>query len=272
MFAFYNEPFETIIQDDLFLRLDEPYNRFENDLFELNFRHSDSNNDENENSIFIIRRNIRNHILIEHLDLKEIKSDNNNFIKEKDIKYDIYPLYINWKKIESKSITNTYFNVFKLFGYFGVAVYDIFIESMSDNNNCNYKNFIGELSKLYKKEYKKEEIEEKKFYKKIMNIKDDVFSLVKNKIIIFKEISIFLIILKFYQAIYCSLNNKTNIIDSLKYQFIILSYIKNDEYEKIYNTYLRKFKIGRYLGFNVFQRNKEEYHKSIKNDYKKYKK
>ena len=238
----------------------------------FNIENSDNGDDE-ENSIIYIRRNPINIFQLEQAELKELKSNNENFIKEKDIKFNLYPLFINWKKIESKSLENNYFKIFKLFGYFGEAIYEILRETLPkvDNNDYyTYKNFLNELSKLYKKELKKEEIETNNFYKKIISVNEDVVSLVKNKIIIFKEIPIFLIIFKIYQSIYISLNDKKNSIDSLKYQFIILSYIKNDEYDIIYNKYLKKFKIGRYLGLNIFQRNKDEYIKQIKKDYKKF--
>ena len=238
----------------------------------FNIENSDNGDDE-ENSIIYIRRNPINIFQLEQAELKELKSNNENFIKEKDIKFNLYPLFINWKKIESKSLENNYFKIFKLFGYFGEAIYEILRETLPkvDNNDYyTYKNFLNELSKLYKKELKKEEIETNNFYKKIISVNEDVVSLVKNKIIIFKEIPIFLIIFKIYQAIYISLNDKKKIIESLKYQFIILSYIKNDEYDIIYNKYLKKFKIGRYLGLNIFQRNKDEYIKQIKKDYKKF--
>ena len=269
------EPF-PLFTERVFMPFENFNNRLEDSFSELNRRQrifNIENSDSEEHSYFYIRRNSRNHIQIERPELKEIKSNNENFIDENDIKFNLYPLYINWKKIESKSIDNNYFNIFKLFGYFGEAIYEILIESCPkvDNNNNNYynhKNFISELSKLYKKEYTKEAIEENNFYIKIMDIKEDVISLARNKIIIFKEIPIFLILFKFYQAIYTSLKDKKNIIESLKYQFIILSYIKNDEYDTIYDKYLKKFKIGRYLGFIIFQRNKEEYIKHIKKDYK----
>ena len=238
----------------------------------FNIENSDNGDDE-ENSIIYIRRNPINIFQLEQAELKELKSNNENFIKEKDIKFNLYPLFINWKKIESKSLENNYFKIFKLFGYFGEAIYEILRETLPkvDNNDYyTYKNFLNELSKLYKKELKKEEIETNNFYKKIISVNEDVVSLVKNKIIIFKEIPIFLIIFKIYQSIYISLNDKKNSIDSLKYQFIILSYIKNDEYDIIYNKYLKQFKIGRYLGLNIFQRNKDEYIKQIKKDYKKF--
>ena len=276
---FYNdlEIHEPIFNEEIFLPFENFNERFEDPFLELNRsqRIFSIENYSDEHSIIYFRRNNRNHFQIEQPELNEIKSNNENFIKEKDIKFNLYPLYINWKKIETKSKENNYFNILKLFGYFGEAIYEILVEAFHkvDNDNNDYythNNFISELGKLYKKEYNKEEIEKNNFFIKIMNINEDVISLVRNKIIIFKEIPIFLIIFKFYQSIYSALNEKKNIIESLKYQFIILSYLKNDEYETIYNKYLKKFKIGRYLGFNIFQRNKDEYIKQIKKDYKNF--
>jgi hypothetical protein len=202
-------------------------------------------------------------------DLDEIKSDNNNFIKEENIKFDLYPLYINWKKIESKKIENYYFNIFKLFGYFGEAIYEILTKAIpKDDNYYRSNNFVNELNKLYKMKYKKEEIENNNLFKKLLEIKDDVFSLIKNKIVIFKEIPIFLIILKFYESFYSSLKDKNNAIESLKYQFIILNYLKNDEYEIIYKKYLQKFRSTGFLSQKIFLDNKGEYIRQIKRNYK----
>ena len=202
-------------------------------------------------------------------DLDEIKSDNNNFIKEENIKFDLYPLYINWKKIESKKIENYYFNIFKLFGYFGEAIYEILTKAIpKDDNYYRSNNFVNELNKLYKMKYKKEEIENNNLFKKLLEIKDDVISLIKNKIVIFKEIPIFLIILKFYESFYSSLKDKNNAIESLKYQFIILNYLKNDEYEIIYKKYLQKFRSTGFFSQKIFLDNKGEYIRQIKRNYK----
>ena len=199
--------------------------------------------------------------------LKEMKSDNKNFLKEKDVKFELYPLYINWKKIDKQSFEgkdNYYFNIFKIFGYFGEAIYEILIKSVPKTDYFTHNNFLNELYKLYKKEYTKEELEKNIFYKNIKDIYEDTISLIKNKIIIFKEIPIFLIILKFYQSIFSSLKDKNNAIESLRSQFVILSYLKNEEYEKIYNTHLKKF------SYSIFQRNKIDFIKRIKKDYKIY--
>ena len=65
---------------------------------------------------------------IENEPLKELRSKNETFMQEKSINYKLYPLYINWKKIEAKSKNNIYYNIFKLFGYFGEAIFDILID------------------------------------------------------------------------------------------------------------------------------------------------
>ena len=214
-----------------------------------------------------IRRRRRE--ILELEGVKELESNNENFINENNIKYNLYPLYINWKKIETKIYPNEYFNIFKLFGYFGEAIFEILKESIpkSDDYYTN-KNFLIELIKLYKKDLKKEEIEENKFYKKLFDIFEDVISLVKNKIVIFKEIPIFFTVLKLYQLLYSSLKDKKNGIESLKYQFTILNYLKTDEYDLLYNKYLKICKTGRFLGYNIFRRSKEEYIRQIKREYK----
>ena len=229
------------------------------------------NIDENEymERVFYLRPPIRRIRIYHQPELKELESNNENFIKENNIKFNLYPLYINWKKIESKNPKEQYYNILKLFGYFGVAIFEILNETMpkTDNHFYTYKNFLSELNKIYKKEFTREEIDGNKFYKKLLDIKDDVISLVKNKIIIFKEIPVFLIVFKFYQSFYSSLDDIKNNIESLKYQFVIISYLSRNEYEIIYDKYLKNFKSGRYLGYNIFQRNKEEYIKQIKRNY-----
>ena len=214
-----------------------------------------------------IRR--RHREILELEEIKELESDNENFIKEKNIKFDLYPLYINWKKIETKKYPNEYFNIFKLFGYFGEAIFEILKETIPKRDDYyTNKNFLIELIKLYQKDLTKEEIEQNKFYKKLLDIFDDVISLVKNKIVIFKEIPIFLTVLKLYQLLYSLLKDKKNCIESLKYQFIILNYLKSDEYDLLYDKYLKVCKTGRFLGYNIFRRSKDEYIKQIKREYK----
>ena len=53
-----------------------------------------------------IRRRRRE--ILELEGVKELESNNENFINENNIKYNLYPLYINWKKIETKIYKWTY--------------------------------------------------------------------------------------------------------------------------------------------------------------------
>ena len=210
---------------------------------------------------------------LETMKLTEIKSKNNFFFQEKDIKFELYPLYINWKKIELKLLFNPDFNIFKVFGYFGSAIYNILIQAFPHNVNFyNSKNLIKELFLIYKKKYNKDEIKQNIFYKKLVNIYDDVISLIKNKIIIFKEISIFLTVMKLYETYYITIDDKDKLTEVLKYQYFILNNITDEEYLKIYNTFYKRININhiRYLSQNKykFPINKKCYINSLRNIYK----
>jgi len=209
----------------------------------------------------------------EIINLEEIETKNKKLIEEKDIKFEIYPLYINWKKIESKSMYNPYYNIFKVFGYFGAAIYNLLLEAFPQSEyffKC--KNLLKELFNIYKKDYTKKEIEENIFFKKLMSIYDKVISLIKNKIIMFKEISIFLIILKLYKTFYLTVGDKEQLENVLKYQFMILNYISDNEYKKIYNMFYQKINShgGRHLSKKKYKlpHNKKEFINQIKNIFK----
>ena len=172
--------------------------------------------------------------------LKEIKSKNENFMQEKNIKYNLYPLYINWKKIETKAENNVYYNIFKLFGYFGEAIFNIL--NIKDTDYYNHKNFLRELNS-YNKFYTKSQIIENKFLEKLISIYDNVISLIKNRIIIFKEICVFIIVMRLYENYYLTVNDNDKVLEALKYEFSIISHIKDDEYKKIYDKYYKKLNL-----------------------------
>ena len=90
----FTEFHNTLFQTD-FLMPFEPNDSFS----ELNQRiFNIENSDNGDNSIIYLRRNAINIFGLEQAELKELKSNNENFIKEKDIKFNLYPLFINWKK------------------------------------------------------------------------------------------------------------------------------------------------------------------------------
>ena len=214
----------------------------------------------------------------ESLNLKEIESNNEHFIQEKNIKYNLYPLYINWKKIENKDKNdNNYYNVFKLFGYFGVAIFNILNDSNAQDNHdnyYNYKNFLFELNMFYVKYYTKAKMEENNFFKKLINIYDDVISLIKNKIIIFKEITIFLIVMRLYEKYFLKIDDENKVLEVLKYQYIIISKIKDEEYKKIYNKYYEKLNKESFQNVwifgnkNKFPNNRNNYINQLRRIYK----
>jgi len=171
--------------------------------------------------------------------LKEIKSKNGNFMQEKNIKYNLYPLYINWKKIETKSDNNVYYNIFKLFGYFGEAIFNILIDTNNNESFCTHKNFLYKLYD-YKRKYTENQIEENSFMRKLLDIYDDVISLIRNKIIVFKEISVFIIVMKLYENYFLNTYDWDKVLEVLKHEFFIVSRLKDNEYKKIYNKYLKK--------------------------------
>jgi len=214
----------------------------------------------------------------EIVNLKELKSNNENFMNEKNIKFTLYPLYINWKKIE-KNTKNTYFYVFKLFGYFGGAIFNILKESTNDEDYYNHKNFLKELNFFIGQYKTKPKIEENEFLKKLINIYDDVISLIKNKIMIFKEITVFLIVLRLYEIYFLKSNDNDKVLEVLKYQYIILSYLKDEEYKKIYNKYYKKINYSFdeeeddssffYKYNSKFPKDKKNYINYIRNVFKK---
>ena len=67
-----------------------------------------------------------------------IKKYNKNIIIilcEKNIKYNLYPLYINWKETEREKENNVYYYIFKLFGYFGEAIFLLLKEAFHIYDN-----------------------------------------------------------------------------------------------------------------------------------------
>ena len=57
---------------------------------------------------------------------------------------------------------------------------------------------------------------------------------------IFKEITVFLIVLRLYEIYFLKSNDNDKVLEVLKYQYLILSYLKDEEYKKIYNKYYKK--------------------------------
>ena len=208
--------------------------------------------------------------------IKEIESNNEYFTNENNIKYNLYPLYINWKKIESKSLNNSYYNVFKLFGYFGEAIFNIIKEANDEDKDLfNHRNFLSELNYYYSKYYSKAEIKCNRFFKRLISIYDEVISLIKNNLILYKEIAVYLIVMRLYEKYFLTIDDATNVLEVLKMEFKILSNMKDNDYKKIYNVYYKKVNrddsnsLWSYDRRNKLPKSKESFINYIKIVYKK---
>ena len=167
-----------------------------------------------------IRRHIQDH---EDELTEEEESDSNenpNFMKVKDINFRLYPFYINWKKLEANDLD--YYHIFNNFGFFGASIYSLFIEQIGALpfekliyilSSCIPKYILGNVSK----EEKSEKIA-KEYIEKIPNL-DDLFQLIKKKIILMKEVPMFLIILKIYEIYHLNRKNYKDIEKVLKSEY-----------------------------------------------------
>ena len=182
---------------------------------------------------------------------KEETSQNPNFMQEINMKFRLYPLYINWKKIEHNE--QGYYRVFLRYGYFGSAIFSSFKDKYP---SLDAKNLFSVLAEFVSENFFKKNInnslhdnendnmneeEDKKvreFFNKLPKI-NDLINLIENKIIMMKEVSLLILILKIYE-IYFIINKYNNdIINVLKYEYLLLSYLSNEEYKDIYNNHFK---------------------------------
>ena len=165
------------------------------------------------------------------IDEENASNSNPNFMKEKDINFRLYPFYINWKKLEANELG--YYRTFIHFGYFGASIYSSFKEKYPtlSINNILYvlSTFISEylLSKENKEESCKKVIKE--FFDKIPNL-DDIYELIKKKIIMMKEVPMILLILKIYEINFMLQKNNAELEKVLKSEYLLGTYLTDEEY------------------------------------------
>ena len=167
---------------------------------------------------------------------------NPNFMLEKDMKFNLYPLYINWKKIEENE--NSYFDMFVHFGYFGASIYSSLREFYSNITNKNIiylfssfcYDFLVNGNEEQDKKDKEKEMENMIFKLPEKNI---IFKLIKNKVIMFKEIPLFIIILKMHEIYFLYKEEITKTIELLKYQYLLITYMTDDEYIEIFQNHFK---------------------------------
>ena len=189
---------------------------------------------------FHLRRLFLRHI--EEREDEQIKEENSNpnFMLEKDMNFRLYPFYINWKKLEENE--SGYYRIFVHFGYFGASIYSSFKErypSLDVNNILHVlASFIPEY--LLSNDNKTETSEKiiKEFFEKIPKL-DDICELIQKRIIMFKEVPMILLILKIYEINYLIEKKKEECEKVLKNQYLLGSYLNNNEYKEICETHYK---------------------------------
>ena len=168
---------------------------------------------------------------------KEEKT-NPNFMEEKNMNFRLYPFYINWKKIEAND--PGYYRILVHYGYFGAAVYSSFKEKYPslDVNNVLFilAGFINEY--LLKPENDKTDIIKttiNDFFEKMPNL-NELYELMEKKIIMMNQVPVIILILKIYEIDFILKKINDDIEKVLIYQYLLLTYLDDDEYKEIYNS------------------------------------
>ena len=165
---------------------------------------------------------------------------NENFMEEKYMNFRLYPFYINWEKIEANE--SGYYRILVHFGYFGAAIFSSFKEKYSnlDVNNVLFvlAGFISEylLNKENKTEETKKTIED--FFEKMPNL-NDICELIEKKIIMMKEVPMLILVLKINEINFIIQKNYNDVEKVLKYEYLLMTYLSEDEYKNIYNEHFR---------------------------------
>ena len=165
---------------------------------------------------------------------------NENFMEEKYMNFRLYPFYINWEKIEANE--SGYYRILVHFGYFGAAIFSSFKEKYSnlDVNNVLFvlAGFISEY--LLNKENKTEEVKKtiEDFFEKMPNL-NDICELIEKKIIMMKEVPMLILVLKINEINFIIQKNDNEVEKVLKYEYLLMTYLSEDEYKNIYNEHFR---------------------------------
>jgi len=167
-------------------------------------------------------------------------NNNPNFMHEKDMKFNLYPFYINWKLIEANEYN--YFDIFVHFGYLGASVYSSLRELYPKITNKNiifvFSTFCYDFLVSENEDQEKDDKDLITFIHKSPEI-NQIYNLIKKKIIMFKEIPIYLIILKIYEIYYLYKEERIKIIELLKYQYLLISYMTDDEFNEIFQEHFK---------------------------------
>ena len=129
-------------------------------------------------------------------------NNNPNFMHQKDMKHNLYPLYINWKEVEANE--NNFFDMFVHYGYFGVSIYSSLKDIYPDITNKNiiyvFSTFCYDFLINENEEQEKNDKDLILFISKLPE--KTIYNLIKKKVIMFKELPIYFIILKIFEIYY----------------------------------------------------------------------
>ena len=154
------------------------------------------------------------------------------FSKENDIHFQNYPFLINWVDVE-----NDFYDILSKYGFFGASIYT----SLNKINKDSSNNLIVLISEMFSNYSKEENFEIlKNFIYSLSQTPEMIYQMIKNKLILVKEIPVYLIILIIYEIFYFKFDDEQYLHYKkqkfiLKSQFILINMINDDEYNSIYN-------------------------------------
>ena len=73
------------------------------------------------------------------------------------------------------------------------------------------------------------------FFERMPNL-DKICELIEKKVIMMKEVPLLIIILKIYEIDFILKKSNDNIEKVLKYEYLLLTYLDDEEYKEIYNS------------------------------------
>ena len=119
------------------------------------------------------------------------------FSNENDINFRNYPFPINWIDIENDE--NEFYNILSEYGFFGASIYT----SLYKINKVSFHNLIDLIYEIFYNYSKKENFEMlKDFIFSLSQTPEMIYQMIKNKLILVKEIPVYFIILIIYEIFY----------------------------------------------------------------------
>ena len=184
------------------------------------------------------------------------------FSKENDIHFQNYPFLINWVDVE-----NDFYDILSKYGFFGASIYT----SLNKINKDSSNNLIVLISEMFSNYSKEENFEIlKNFICSLSQTPEMIYQMIKNKLILVKEIPVYLIILIIYEIFYFKFDDEQYLHYKkqkfiLKSQFILINMINDDEYNSIYNDSFKgkPFQFLSKLNYKI-QKERKKYLRHIK--------